>query len=761
MLGCSCSAVSGIALFVAIYTSIASVFFFLKGKEFVARHLVLMPFLHIVGVFDFIIGLIIPYKYDDPDLPEKNAKLTDLSDKKDPSSPYRSTLASELTRLTDKNTNIYLEFAKAARKYWYNQTLGTREVLSIDDEKQPNGKVFKKLSLGGYKWTTYENALSRVDNLANGLLNLGLKSDQKIVLFAETRPEWLISALACFKIKVPVVTLYSTLGIDALTFGINQTETSYLITSGEQLPKLQKIIHKIPTVTHLIVIADKFSQKNLLEFKNSITSTTKVFTIEEVEKFGVESDKVEAYTRPTAKDLAIIMYTSGSTGNPKGVMINHGNLLVSLQALIKRLGTLKIDGYIRRDCYIAYLPLAHVLELSAEIGCLINGVKIAFSSPQTISDTSTSIKRGQKGDLRVLKPTIMAAVPVVLERLSKTVIEKISKTGWFTQLLFKMFYDYKLNAYRAGRSTRLLDRIFFKRISRAVVGGKLRLMLSGGAILSKEVHEFIQVCLCPVMQAYGLTETCAGGTSQLPNQTENGVVGSVVPACEIRLVDWIEGGYRNTDTPNPRGEIYIGGDNVAMGYWNMPEKTDEDFKVIDGLRYFATGDIGEMVTKYGNLKIIDRKKDIVKLSGGEYVSLNKVESVLKLLSFVDNCCVIAIGSKSNCICIISPNHAKIIDLLKEEGDAEVSKVNELGGINEKAKELNRLIEKNKNLIAKLEKETVAHCLKQGLQRFESPTKLKFVSEIWLPDTGLVTDSLKLKRKAVENFYKNEIEAVYQ
>ena len=91
-------------------------------------------------------------------------------------------------------------------------------------------------------------------------------------------------------------------------------------------------------------------------------------------------------------------------------------------------------------------------------------------------------------------------------------------------------------------------------------------MLSGGAILSKEVHEFIQVCLCPVMQAYGLTETCAGGTSQLPNQTENGVVGSVVPACEIRLVDWIEGGYRNTDTPNPRGEIYIGGDNVAMGY---------------------------------------------------------------------------------------------------------------------------------------------------------------------------------------------------
>lgn len=141
-----------------------------------------------------------------------------------------------------------------------------------------------------------------------------------------------------------------------------------------------------------------------------------MFTIEEVEKFGIESEKCDTYTRPVADDLAIIMYTSGSTGNPKGVMISHRNLLTSLKALIKRLGTLKIDGYIRRDCYIAYLPAAHVLELSAEIGCLINGVKIAFSSPQTISDTSTSIKQGQKGDLRVLKPTVMAAVPVVLER---------------------------------------------------------------------------------------------------------------------------------------------------------------------------------------------------------------------------------------------------------------------------------------------------------------------------------------------------------
>lgn len=142
------------------------------------------------------------------------------------------------------------------------------------------------------------------------------------------------------------------------------------------------------------------------------------------------------------------------------------------------------------------------------------------------------------------------------------------------------------------------------------------------------------------MQAYGLTETTSSATSQLPNHTDCNTVGSVIPSCELRLVDWAEAGYRCTDKPNPRGEIYIGGNNVTMGYYNMPAETAESFKVIDGVRYFATGDVGEVLPN-GNLKIIDRKKDLVKLSGGEYVSLNKIESILKLLTFVDNCCVVA------------------------------------------------------------------------------------------------------------------------
>jgi long-chain acyl-CoA synthetase len=716
-------------------------------------YVIIYPFLHVVGLIDFIIGLIVPYKYEDSELPDKNARLTEHVDKSDPYSPYRSVLVTDLITCNEPNASIYSEFKANFKQFADISTLGVRELLSIDDEVQPNGKVFKKHNLGSYKWQTYEQMNERIEHLSNGLLNIGLKSNQNVVLFAETRPEWLISAFACFRVKAPVVTLYSTLGIEALAFGINQTKSNYVITSGDQIGKIEKILKKIPNLTHLIVFTDKFTEKNVIEFKKRVLDERNltVLTMTQVEEIGRDSTIISSFEQPKRDDLAIIMYTSGSTGNPKGVMISHGNILTSIRALRTRLGSI----YLNKDIYIAYLPLAHVLELVCELTCCLHGIRLGYSSPQTIADTSTAIKKGQKGDLRVLKPTIMAAVPIILERLSKTVYEKLSTTNWFKQTLFNIAYKYKLEYFRAGRSSRLLDRVLFKRISRAVLGGKCRLMLSGGAILSKEVHEFVQVCLCPAIQAYGLTETCAAATTQLPNQTNTEVVGSVVPCCEIRLVDWPEAGYRCTDTPNPRGEIYIGGSNITMGYYEMPEKTAEDFKYINGIRYFATGDIGEMLPN-GDLKIIDRKKDLVKLQGGEYLSLNKVESVLKLLPFVDNCCVVANGLKSNCVVLVCPNIKKIKAFLIDEG----IEVNDDSNLDKLIVTLCNLLDKHPKIVEKLTKDMIDHCLKQGLDRFEIPNRIGFVKETWLPDTGLVTDSLKLKRKEIENFYKNEIAKLY-
>ena len=145
-------------------------------------------------------------------------------------------------------------------------------------------------------------------------------------------------------------------------------------------------------------------------------------------------------------------------------------------------------------------------------------------------------------------------------------------------------------------------------------------------------------------------------------------------------------------------------------------------------------------------------------------SLNKVETILKLLPFVDNCCIIADPTKSNCVCLICPNPKHVTDLLCEQDETtrnEVNNLKEINGVNEKSKELNRILEKNAKVVDKLTKDVTNHCLSQGLERFEIPLRIKFVSEIWLPDTGFVTDSLKLKRKEIENFYKNEIQILYK
>ncbi|XP_076139104.1 long-chain-fatty-acid--CoA ligase 3a isoform X2 [Alosa pseudoharengus] len=557
-----------------------------------------------------------------------------------PQGPYRDLAAlGGLLRTLRPAGGETLEqvFESAAERFPQRPCLGTRQLLRDEDEQQPNGKVFKKVILGQYHWRSYEDTQRAARQFGAGLASLGQRPRSNIAIFCETRAEWIISAQACFMYNFPLVTLYSTLGGPAIAHGLNETEVTHIITSKELLEtRLMAILEEVPRLQHIVVVEDK--PRSWPDYPQGI----RVHSMAAVQERGAKPDNASApRERPRATDIAVIMYTSGSTGVPKGVMISHSNLVAGITGMAERIPNLGEE-----DTYIAYLPLAHVLELSAEMVCLAHGCRIGYSSPHTLADTSTKIKRGSKGDVSVLQPTLMAAVPEIMDRIYKNVMLRVEEMGAVQRTLFTLAYNYKLEQLAKGYSTPLCDKFVFGKV-RALLGGRTRVLLSGGAPLSAATQRFMNVCLCcPVGQGYGLTETCGAGTISQLWDYSTGRVGAPLVCCEIRLKDWVEGGYRCMDKPRPRGEVLIGGPNVTMGYYKNEAKNHEDFFTDEsGQRWFCTGDIGEIHAD-GCLQIIDRKKDLVKLQAGEYVSLGKVEAALKNCPLIDNICVYANSDES-------------------------------------------------------------------------------------------------------------------
>lgn len=665
----------------------------------------------------------------------KRLKAKPISDK--PGSPYRS-----VTHL-DSLANINIPgadtldklFDHALAKFGKKDCLGTREILSEENEMQPNGKVFKKLILGTYRWLSYEDINEKITRLGNGLTALGLAPKSTVVIFCETRAEWMIVALTCFKYNFPLVTLYATLGEEAVTYGLNECGASYLVTSVELLEsKLKTALSQVSCLKHIIYVDKKTVNKS--EYPENV----EIHSMQTVEELGAKPENSSILpSRPVPTDLALVMYTSGSTGRPKGVMMMHKNLIAGMTGQCER-----IPGLGPKDTYIGYLPLAHVLELTAEVSCITYGCRIGYSSPLTLSDQSSKIKKGSKGDCTVLKPTLMAAVPEIMDRIYKNVMSKVQEMNYIQRTLFKIGYDYKLEQIKRGYDAPLCNILLFKKV-KALLGGNVRMMLSGGAPLSPQTQRFMNICFCcPVGQGYGLTETCGAGTITEVADYSTGRVGAPLICCEIKLRDWQEGGYTNKDKPNPRGEIIIGGPNVSMGYFKNEEKTTEEFTVDEnGQRWFCTGDIGEFHPD-GCLQIIDRKKDLVKLQAGEYVSLGKVEAALKNCPLIDNICAYAKSDQSYVISFVVPNQKKLTALAEQKGISG-SWVD---------------ICNNPTMEAEILREIKEVANKMKLERFEIPIKVRLSPEPWTPETGLVTDAFKLKRKELKNHYLNDIERMY-
>ena len=603
---------------------------------------------------------------------------------------------------------------------------------------------------------SYGQYFSRIEAVGSGLAKLPeLSKGSTVIVYADTQLLWMLSAFASWRQGYTVGTIYATLGEEGAEFGINQSGCKMLFADGKLLKVLGNIATKIPKCKRVVVFKEEdMDGPSVAKLK---AAGIEVTPLVELEKKGAENPMPADPAGP--KDNAVLMYTSGTTGNPKGVLITHENISVMVAAT--KMPTSALGQYIKVGYrYLCYLPLAHIMELAVEIALLSSGFTLGYGGVGTLLPTSPKMLHpNQQGDAQALKPDIFVAAPAVLDRVYNGASATFaSKKGLVKSLIEGGLASGKANFDNGGvGATGCLAPLIFKKAVASKLGGNVKIMVTGSAPLGVEVQKFVQtVFACPVRQGYGLTETCAGTCITTPSDNSTSTVGPPQECACIKLRDWEEGNYRNSDKDDKdigmrRGEVLIGGPMVCAGYLENPDMPDadvaaknkEEFVTIDGIRYFCTGDIGQF-TPAGNLMIIDRKKDLVKLQQGEYVALSKVENALKSSKFTALPMCYAKSTMSYCIALICPNEPA---LRKIDGAPEGASLSELC--------------KNEAVIKAVTADAAACCKAAKLQKFETPTKIILIDELWTPDNDMLTAVQKLKRKPIEEKHKAEIAAVYK
>jgi long-chain acyl-CoA synthetase len=380
------------------------------------------------------------------------------------------------------------------------RTIKTTETIrKMKVEGKDVNKTFTIPWQTDYEWKSYDQIGKDITYVGSGLVQTGLSFGQRICIFATTRPEWQIVAQACFAHGMVVATAYPTLGADAIQYLLNETTVSHIVTQASLIDKILEISTLVPRLKYIIYF-DDISNEKLAKLKKNHTA------LEFISYGYLMTQGVSTIIHPSrtvlGKDLAVIMYTSGSTGRPKGVMISHQNLIsccASVVDFVPPPNPLSHD-----DVFVAYLPLAHVLELVAEITFLSLGAKLGYSSPSTLRDDDVNDENGNSaGDLRKLRPTIMISVPLVLERLKHGILEQVKKSGFIKKTIFNAAYYLKQRAYFQGKSTPILDKFVFKSVAEKF-GGRIRIMLSGG-----EYHNlYITFSFCFVFMIFSVLCMC-------------------------------------------------------------------------------------------------------------------------------------------------------------------------------------------------------------------------------------------------------------
>ncbi|XP_024019654.1 long chain acyl-CoA synthetase 4 [Morus notabilis] len=596
-----------------------------------------------------------------------------------------------------------------------NRMLGRREII--------DGKA------GKYVWQTYREVYDLVIKLGNAMRRSGFGAGDKCGIYGVNSPEWIISMQACNAHALYCVPLYDTLGAGAVEFIINHSEVSIAFAEEKKIPELLKTFPNTTKYLRTLVSFGKVTpeQREAVE-KFGLT----IYAWEEFLQLGNDKD----FDLPVKKksDICTIMYTSGTTGDPKGVMISNESiisLLTGVKLLLKSVNEELND----KDVYLSYLPLAHIFDRVIEELFIMHGASIGFWR----GDVKLLIE-----DIGELKPTIFCAVPRVMDRVYSGLTQKISAGGFLKKTLFNLAYALKQHSMQKGRkheeASPIFDKIVFSKVKEGL-GGNVRLILSGAAPLSTHVEAFLRVVTCAhVLQGYGLTETCAGTFVSLPNEMSMlGTVGPPVPNVDVRLESVPEMGY-DALAEVPRGEVCVKGSPLFSGYYKREDLTSE--VVVDG--WFHTGDIGEWQPN-GSLKIIDRKKNIFKLSQGEYVAVENLENIYGVVSDIDSLWVYGNSFESFLVAVVNPNK-QALECWAEE--------NHISGDFESLCEDPRAKEYIIGELNKVAKE-------KKLKGFEFIKAVHLEPVPFDIDRDLITPTYKKKRPQLLKYYQNAIDNMYK
>lgn len=617
------------------------------------------------------------------------------------------------------------------------------DIFKNSVEKYPNNPClgWREPSDGPFKFWTYSETLAKADALRCALASLGLEKGDRVGFYARNCPQWTMLQYATLSGGYVLVPIYDTLGPNIVEYVTNHSECKALFVSVANFSKLAEVrdCGKCSTVENVIVIGEKDTVRE--DAIDKLVGSG-IISIADFLSTGEEALRAGTYPSPTIDldDLLVIMYTSGTTGNPKGVELTHRALVSSVSSAYRFFD--KWDQHFNQnDIFLSYLPLSHIFEQQAEALVLGSGGRIGFFSGNIKLLLS---------DMEALKPTVFAGVPRVFARFQQRIEESLDSASFIQRTLFNWGYSRQLRAEEhPGEIARsgFWDALVFKKV-RAKLLPDCRLVITGSAPMSAQTNDFLKVCLqCPVTQGYGLTETVGGMNCSIPANSISGTCGGPMPGVQVKLRDLPDMGYLSTDKPFPRGEVCVKGDIVFKCYRGNEEATTDAF---DGDGFFKTGDVGQWGVD-GALQIIDRAKNLFKLSQGEYVSPENLEQEYAKAKLVGQIYVYGNSLQSSLLAVIVP-------------DVPAATA---WGNNHSLQSLETIAaapEFKKEIIAQLEEMRVKSAFKKYEAVKDCVIEAKGLNDLgqgFGVDNNLMTPSFKLKRPQLKAKYSAALEALYE